>query len=152
MTCCLLEEKNADKPLMQRYLDSYFDLFWDLHLGVRGDDIPEGVRRFLGGLLPCAWSVPGVRETCTILEFGGKTRRADPRPNTVQDNRDIRSGNPKAETTGSETAIEAARMRTLSIASESGKPAERAKNILRLHALAEIGVDKSCLNDAIAPY
>ena len=25
----LLDEKNAGKPLMQRYLDSYFDLFWD---------------------------------------------------------------------------------------------------------------------------
>ena len=33
----LLDEKNAGKPLMQRYLDSYFDLFWDLHLGVKGD-------------------------------------------------------------------------------------------------------------------
>ena len=48
--------------------------------------------------------------------------------------------------------IEAARMRTLSIASGSGKLAERAKNVLGFHALAEIGIDKSCLNDAIAPY
>jgi hypothetical protein len=41
----LLEEKNAGKPLMRRYLESYFDLFWDLHLGVRGDEIPAGVRQ-----------------------------------------------------------------------------------------------------------
>ncbi|MDR3424014.1 MAG: hypothetical protein P4M13_02900, partial [Alphaproteobacteria bacterium] len=41
----LFDEKNAGKPLMQRYLDSYFDLFWDLHLGVKGDDIPAGVRQ-----------------------------------------------------------------------------------------------------------
>jgi hypothetical protein len=41
----LLEEENAGKPLMRRYLESYFDLFWDLHLGVRGDEIPAGVRQ-----------------------------------------------------------------------------------------------------------
>jgi hypothetical protein len=41
----LLEEENAGKPLMRRYLDSYFDLFWDLHLGVKGDEIPAGVRQ-----------------------------------------------------------------------------------------------------------
>ena len=79
-------------------------------------------------------------------------RRADPRPNTVQDDRDIRSGNSKAETTGSEAEIEAARMRTLSIALGSGKLAQRVENISRLHALAEIWIDKSCLNDPIAPY
>ena len=105
-----------------------------------------------------------VRAECSVMQASEKPahfqnsaerrggRRADPRSNTVQDDRDIRSGNPKEETTGSETAIEAARMRTLSIASGSGKPAERAKNILGLHALAEIGIDKSSLNDAIALY
>ena len=36
---------HAGKPLMQRYLDSYFDLFWDLHLGVKGDGIPDHVRQ-----------------------------------------------------------------------------------------------------------
>ena len=41
----LLDEKNAGKPLMRRYLDSYFDLFWDLHLGVKGDEIPADVRQ-----------------------------------------------------------------------------------------------------------
>jgi cytochrome P450 len=41
----LLDENNAGKPLMQRYLDSYFDLFWDLHLGVTGDEIPDHVRQ-----------------------------------------------------------------------------------------------------------
>ena len=41
----LLDEKNAGKPLMQRYLDSYFNLFWDLHLGVKADEIPDGVRQ-----------------------------------------------------------------------------------------------------------
>lgn len=41
----LLDEKNLDKPLMRRYLDSYLDLFWDLHLGVKGNEIPAGVRQ-----------------------------------------------------------------------------------------------------------
>jgi hypothetical protein len=59
---------------------------------------------------------------------------------------------PDPKPSGSEAAIEAARMRTLSIALGSGKLAQRVENILRLHALAEIGIDKSSLNDAIAPY
>jgi hypothetical protein len=41
----LLSPQNAGKPLMRRYLDSYPDLFWDLHLGVKGDAIPAGVRQ-----------------------------------------------------------------------------------------------------------
>ena len=41
----LLDKKNAGKPLMRQYLDNYFDLFWDLHLGVRGDAIPQEVRK-----------------------------------------------------------------------------------------------------------
>ena len=41
----LFSKENAGKPLMRRYLDSYFDLFWDLHLGVKPDEIPAGVRQ-----------------------------------------------------------------------------------------------------------
>lgn len=41
----LFDEQNAGKPLMRRYLDSYPDLFWDLHLGVKGAAIPAGVRQ-----------------------------------------------------------------------------------------------------------
>jgi hypothetical protein len=41
----LLASRNAGKPLMRRYLDSYFDLFWDLHLGVTGDAVPDFVRQ-----------------------------------------------------------------------------------------------------------
>jgi hypothetical protein len=40
----LLDDGNAGKPLMRLYLDSYFDLYWDLHLGVKGDAIPKEVR------------------------------------------------------------------------------------------------------------
>lgn len=40
----LFDAKNAGKPLMRQYLDNYFDLFWDLHLGVKGDAIPKEVR------------------------------------------------------------------------------------------------------------
>lgn len=40
----LLGRRNANKPLMRQYLDSYFDLYWDLHLGVKGRAIPSEVR------------------------------------------------------------------------------------------------------------
>ena len=36
----LLDASNAGKPLMRPYLENYFDLYWDLHLGVKGDAIP----------------------------------------------------------------------------------------------------------------
>jgi cytochrome P450 len=41
----LLSVENAGKPLMAHYLDSYFDLFWDLHLGIAPGDIPPFVRQ-----------------------------------------------------------------------------------------------------------
>jgi hypothetical protein len=37
----LFDEQNVDKPLMQQYYQGYFDMYWDLHLGVRGGDIPD---------------------------------------------------------------------------------------------------------------
>jgi hypothetical protein len=40
----LFDTKNAGKPLMREYLNNYFDLFWDLHVGVKGDAIPDKVR------------------------------------------------------------------------------------------------------------
>ena len=42
----MLDDKNAGKPLMRLYLDGYFDLYWDLHLGVKGDAIPARIRQF----------------------------------------------------------------------------------------------------------
>jgi hypothetical protein len=42
----ILHASNVGKPLMGRYLESYFDLFWDLHLGVKGGSIPASVREF----------------------------------------------------------------------------------------------------------
>jgi hypothetical protein len=37
----LLSPANANQPLMQKYLDSYFtDLYWNLHLGLTGSDVP----------------------------------------------------------------------------------------------------------------
>ncbi len=41
----LLSSQNAGQPLMRHYLESYPDLFWDLHLGVKGDEVPAGVRQ-----------------------------------------------------------------------------------------------------------
>lgn len=40
----LFDPANANKPLMRIYLDTFWDLYWDLHLGVRGDQIPAQVR------------------------------------------------------------------------------------------------------------
>jgi cytochrome P450 len=40
----LLDASNSNKPLMRLYLESYFDLYWDLHLGVKGDAVPASVR------------------------------------------------------------------------------------------------------------
>ncbi|WP_027231381.1 hypothetical protein [Phyllobacterium sp. UNC302MFCol5.2] len=41
----LMSEANAGRPLMRVYLDSFWDLYWDLHLGVTGQEIPERVRQ-----------------------------------------------------------------------------------------------------------
>lgn len=41
----LLSEQNENKPLMRIYLSTYFDLYWDLHLGVTGRAIPSEVRQ-----------------------------------------------------------------------------------------------------------
>jgi cytochrome P450 len=40
----LFGAQNAGKPLMRIYLDTFWDLYWDLHLGVTGRDIPQQVR------------------------------------------------------------------------------------------------------------
>src|SRR5438270_4016735 len=37
---------SEDYTLMKQFYDSYFDMYWDLHLGVRGDAIPAEVREF----------------------------------------------------------------------------------------------------------
>ena len=41
----LLDNSNAGKPLMRPYLEGYFDMYWDLHLGVKGAAIPAQVRQ-----------------------------------------------------------------------------------------------------------
>ena len=41
----LFNTQNEGKPLMHQYYQSYFDLYWDLHLGFTGDDIPSEVRQ-----------------------------------------------------------------------------------------------------------
>jgi hypothetical protein len=40
----LFTPAHAEKPLMTLYLDTFWDLYWNLHLGVKGDQIPEQVR------------------------------------------------------------------------------------------------------------
>jgi len=39
-----LSKANTGKPLMRRYLDTFWDMYWDLHLGVKGNAIPPQVR------------------------------------------------------------------------------------------------------------
>jgi len=41
----LFDQANADKPLMHTYYADYFDLYWNLHLGVTGEAIPAEVRQ-----------------------------------------------------------------------------------------------------------
>jgi len=41
----LFDRANADKPLMHTYYADYFDLYWNLHLGVTGEAIPAEVRQ-----------------------------------------------------------------------------------------------------------
>jgi hypothetical protein len=41
-----LADANAGKPMMQNYFANYFDLYWDLHVGATGDEIPTEVREF----------------------------------------------------------------------------------------------------------
>src|SRR6478609_8967449 len=41
----LFSPANAAKPLMRIYLDTFWDLYWDLHLGVKGKDVPDQVRQ-----------------------------------------------------------------------------------------------------------
>jgi len=40
----LFDSQNEGKPLMQVYYQKFFDMYWDLHLGVKGKDIPAEVR------------------------------------------------------------------------------------------------------------
>jgi hypothetical protein len=40
----LLDPRFANKPFMRHYLDYYFNIYWDLHLGVKADAIPPQVR------------------------------------------------------------------------------------------------------------
>jgi hypothetical protein len=40
----LMNPEFSDKPFMRHYLDYYFDIYWDLDLGVKGEAIPKQVR------------------------------------------------------------------------------------------------------------
>jgi cytochrome P450 len=40
----LFAETNAGKPVMHAYYENYFDLYWNLHVGVTGEAIPAEVR------------------------------------------------------------------------------------------------------------
>lgn len=42
----LLGDANAGEPMMGRYFEYYDDLYWDLHVGATGDEIPAEVRQF----------------------------------------------------------------------------------------------------------
>jgi hypothetical protein len=41
----LLDARYAEKPFMRHCLDDYFDIYWDLHVGVKGGAIPQKVRQ-----------------------------------------------------------------------------------------------------------
>ena len=39
---------------MRPYLEAYWDLYWDLHLGVKGDAVPQKIRK-LGTASILSW-------------------------------------------------------------------------------------------------
>ncbi|MEU8003715.1 hypothetical protein AB0B66_21375 [Catellatospora sp. NPDC049111] len=41
-----LSDVNVGKPLMAQYFDNYYDLYWNLHIGATGDQIPAEVRQY----------------------------------------------------------------------------------------------------------
>ena len=42
----LFAEGNTGTPMMRHYFENYFDLYWNLHVGATGDEIPSAVRQF----------------------------------------------------------------------------------------------------------
>jgi hypothetical protein len=40
----LFDDRNAGEPLMKKYYEGYFDMYWNLHLGVTKDDIPDEIK------------------------------------------------------------------------------------------------------------
>ena len=42
----LFDNSNAGQPLMACYNDNFFDFYWNLHLGLKGSDVPKEVRDF----------------------------------------------------------------------------------------------------------
>ena len=58
----LLSTRNAGQPLMQIYLDLYFFLFWDLHLGVAKDDVPLFAREIGESFMVCLASLNPLDE------------------------------------------------------------------------------------------
>ena len=45
----LFAEGNTGTPMMRHYFENYFDLYWNLHVGATGDEIPSAVRQFSTG-------------------------------------------------------------------------------------------------------
>jgi hypothetical protein len=41
-----LADANAGKPMMNNYFEKYYDLYWDLHVGATGSEIPAEVKQF----------------------------------------------------------------------------------------------------------
>ncbi len=76
----LFDEQSEGKPLMHQYSQRYFDLYWDLHLGVTGDDIPLKVRQnrpeaswlsSASGTRPCRLS---MTTTCVCVSSVNSSR------------------------------------------------------------------------------
>ncbi|WP_319456012.1 MULTISPECIES: hypothetical protein [unclassified Mycobacterium] len=63
----LFSPANAGKPLMRIYLDTFWDLYWDLHLGVKGPDLPAEVRQIGASFnAVLAFRTP-PRRSCTTI-------------------------------------------------------------------------------------
>lgn len=42
----MFDPAHAGEPIMRRYYQAYADMYWDLHLGVRGEAVPDEIRQF----------------------------------------------------------------------------------------------------------
>ena len=75
----LFAQANAGKPLMHQYYANYFDLYWDLHLGIRGKAIPPRCGRSAPASTPSVasgsrpWTLC-VRTTCACASCANHSR------------------------------------------------------------------------------
>jgi hypothetical protein len=75
----LFADANAGQPLMHQYYANYFDLYWDLHLGVKGDAVPPRCGSSARASTPSSASgfrpwMSSVKTTCACASCASRSR------------------------------------------------------------------------------